>query len=337
MKKLRSISIIIPTLNCEKALKECLHSIKNQNYPRKKIEIIIIDGGSKDDTLKISRKYTNKIFSNPLKTAEAGKAIGVKKAKNDLLAFIDSDNILPDKNWFRKMIKPFEDSEIVGSEPLYYTYREQDSITTRYFALLGMNDPLCLFIGNYDRYSYITGKWTEMKVKEEDKGDYLKVELNEKQLPTIGANGFMIKRKFLKNFNEDFIFDIDIVFDLIKNGKNKFAKVRIGVVHIFSSSLSIFVKKQERRIRDYGYYKDLKLRKYPWTSVDDLKLLKFIVYTVLIFPLILQAMKGFLRKQTRTWFVHPLACWLTLIVYGDSVITSGVSKKSIMNRNILTQ
>jgi len=337
MEKLPSISIVIPTLNCENLLKKCLESIENQDYPKNKIELLIIDGGSKDNTLKIAKQYTSKIFSNPLKTAEAGKAVGVKKAKNDLIAFIDSDNILPEKNWIKKMVKPFEDDEIIGSEPLYYTYRKTDPITTRYFALLGMNDPLCLFIGNYDRYCYITGKWTEMKVKEEDQGDYLKVELNEKQLPTIGANGFMIRRKFLKNFKDDFLFDIDLVYELVKNGKNKFAKVKVGIIHIFSSNLSVFVKKQERRIRDYEYYKNLNLRKYNWTSMNNTKLLKFVISTLLIFPLLLQVIKGFLRKQTKVWFIHPLACWLTLIIYGDNVIMSKFSKKSIMNRDILTK
>jgi len=139
------------------------------------------------------------------------------------------------KDWFKKMVKPFEDDEIIGSEPLYYTYRKTDPITTRYFALLGMNDPLCLFIGNYDRYCYITGKWTEMQVKQQDKGEYLQIELNEKQIPTMGANGFMIKRKLIKNFKGDYLFDIDLVYNLVKNGENKFVKVKTGILHLFST------------------------------------------------------------------------------------------------------
>lgn len=73
------------------------------------------------------------------------------------------------------MVEPFEDPEITGFEPLYYTYRKEDGFITRYCALLGMNDPLCLFLGNYDRYSALTGKRTEMPHKEEDKGGYCSI------------------------------------------------------------------------------------------------------------------------------------------------------------------
>jgi glycosyltransferase involved in cell wall biosynthesis len=54
---LPSISIVIPTYNCERTIKACLDSIVRQDYPKDKIEVIIVDGGSKDKTLEIARKY----------------------------------------------------------------------------------------------------------------------------------------------------------------------------------------------------------------------------------------------------------------------------------------
>jgi len=179
-----SISIITPTYNSAKTLASCLESIKNQDYPGE-IEIIIADGGSTDSTLVIAQKYTDKIYPNPLKTGEAGKAAGVKHAKNEIIALIDSDNILPSGDWLSRMTEPFQDREIAGTEPLYYTYREEDGYITRYCAMLGMNDPLCLFLGNYDRMCMVTGKWTEMPVIQEDKGNYIKIELDDKKLPTM--------------------------------------------------------------------------------------------------------------------------------------------------------
>lgn len=72
-------------------------------------------------------------------------------------------------------MKPFEEDVIVASEPIKYTYRRQDGVINRYCALIGMNDPLCMFTGNYDRYCTITGKWTEVEREEIDKGDYLSI------------------------------------------------------------------------------------------------------------------------------------------------------------------
>ncbi|MBU3967242.1 MAG: hypothetical protein KKG76_07720 [Euryarchaeota archaeon] len=67
------------------------------------------------------------------------------------------------------MTEPFQDREIAGNEPLYYTYRKEDGYITRYCAMLGMNDLLCLFLGNYDRMCMVTGKWTEMPVIQEER------------------------------------------------------------------------------------------------------------------------------------------------------------------------
>ena len=61
MKKTPKISIITPVLNGEKYLEKCIKSVINQNYPKKKFEHIIIDGGSTDSTIKIIKKYDKKI------------------------------------------------------------------------------------------------------------------------------------------------------------------------------------------------------------------------------------------------------------------------------------
>lgn len=314
---LPSISIVIPTYNTEKVLNKCLESIKNQDYPKDKIEIIVADAGSSDKTLEIAKKYTDKIYPNPLKTAEAGKAVGIKHAQNEIIAFIDSDNILSEKKWLKKMVEPFFDPEIIGTEPIEYTYRKEDGYITRYCALMGMNDPICYFLGNYDRYNYLSKKWTGLNVETEDKENYLRLSLDKNNLPTIGANGTMIRRELLENYkNQDYFFDIDVIYELILQGKNKFAKVRTGIIHLFSGTIAAFHRKQKRRIKDYLFYNKQGTRKYPWKKQNKFGLIKFILYCFLIFPLFIQSLIGCFRKCDKAWFFHPLACWITLWVYG---------------------
>lgn len=329
---LPTVSIIIPTLNSERTLRDCLESIAAQDYPRDKLEIIIADGGSTDSTLSIISNFSSPaqeaktlniiVVPNNLKTGEAGKAAGLKHARNEILAFIDSDNILPDKNWLKRMVEPFNDPEIVASEPIEYTYRKNDGYITRYCALIGMNDPLCLFLGIYDRYSTLTGKWTGIEHKEEDKGSYIKIEFNKAELPTIGANGFLIRMSALEKCNiGDYLFDIDIIYELLTIGNgvatisNRFAKVKTGIIHIFSGDIKTFARKQRRRISDYLYYNKLGVRKYPWKSVSKIKFIKFIFSCFMFIPLLKQSLKGYLKKADYAWFFHPIACWITLWEY----------------------
>lgn len=332
-----SVSIVMPTLNSQRVLNLSLASISNQKY-KGKLEIIIADGGSIDQTLKIARKYKVRIIKNKLKTGESGKAIGVKYAVGDILALIDSDNILPDDLWLENMVKPFiDDQEIIATEPLYFNHRESDFWLTRYFALIGMGDPLNLFIGNYDRYNFISNKWTELNIPTKNKENYLSLYLT-KDIPTIGANGFLIKKNELKKYPiRDYLFDIDILKYLIKEKPIKIAKVKIGIIHLFSGNISTFVRKQRRRIRDYLYFQGSGVR------VDELNkiligkgIIKFVLGTIFIFPICFQAIKGYKRKKDIAWFFHPIACWITFWVYGSETIIS-IFKKGEFDRKKWSQ
>ncbi len=233
----KSVSVLIPTLNCARPLELCLASIASQDYPRELVEIIIADGGSTDSTLQVARRFTDKIHPNPLKTGEAGKAVALRHASGELVTLIDSDNILPSPDWLAQMVAPFDDPQIAAAEPIEYTYRPTDPATTRYFALLGMNDPLCLFLGNYDRYSHVSGRWTEMpRESEVDAGSYLKVAFRPENMPTIGANGFVGRREAISSVVQgDYYFDVDVASQLARDCH--FAKVKTGIVHLFAPNL----------------------------------------------------------------------------------------------------
>jgi glycosyltransferase involved in cell wall biosynthesis len=300
-------------------LERCLRSISIQNYPKSKVDIIVIDGGSSDRTLEIAKNYGSKIIFNKLKTAEAGKAIGVNTAKGDLIALIDSDNILPNDRWLSDMVKPFTDTSVIVSEPIRYTYRRSDPLLTRYFALLGMNDPICLFIGNYDRYSYVTNRWTNLKFTEVKKEDYLEVTLNHEPIPTIGANGTIFRKEYLKKATKhsDYLFDIDILIKIIRSeGSVKIAKVDTGIIHTFvENDATKFFRKQLRRINDMSFHKAKKNRDVDWEGSFTFGILKFVFSCLLVFPIIYQTLVGYLRKPDTAWLFHPIACYATLFIY----------------------
>lgn len=324
-----------------RTLDEYIQAIISQEYPHEQIELIFADGGSSDGTIKRLEEYGEKydidisVYENPLRTAEAGKAVGVRKAQGEVICLLDSDNIIPDSKWLIRMMEPFEESIIVASEPIAYTYREQDSVINRYCALIGMNDPLCLFTGNYDRYCTITNKWTNVEREEIDRGNYLSIKFRENMIPTIGANGFLMRREeLLDNFEGDYLFDIDVLWELFKkNPELRVAKVKTGIVHLFCPDTKTFYRKQNRRIRDFLYFSEEKGRKYPWGKIGKGKIVLFAVSCITIIPLLVQTCIGYSRKHDlQAWAYHFVACWITLWVYGWGVVT-GIFKKEQANRD----
>ncbi|MBI5115671.1 glycosyltransferase family 2 protein [Candidatus Poribacteria bacterium] len=318
-----SVSIIIPTYNSARSLGECLKSIRAQDYPPEKVEIILVDAGSTDSTLEIAAKFgVSRILSNSLKTGEAGKSVGIDAASGEFIGFIDSDNILDGTDWLSKMAAPLENPEIVFSESYAFAYRPADSAIDRYCALMGMNDPIHLFIGNYDRLCTLTGKWTGLPVKMTDRGDYYEVELTKETTPTMGANGSLIRKSsIMKTTYKPHYFDIDVIYQLVGMGNVRAAMVKKGIVHLYCPDFRTFARKQRRRIHDFLHYQRLGRRTYPhqryfWGYA------KFVASCLLVFPLLIQSFLGYARKDDLAWFVHPVLCWITLVSYGWATIRS---------------
>ena len=321
MNKLPTISILIPTLNAARVLDGCLKSIEKQVYPKSKIELIVADGGSTDDTLKIARVFRARIVRNLLKTGEAGKAVALTKARGELIALIDSDNLLPSKDWLKKMVVPFKDRTILGSEPWRFTYRREDNFINRYCALLGVNDPYCYFLGVYDKISILSCKWTGLKIEEKDRGTFLKIKFERGILPTVGANGTFWRTSVLKKIvgNNQYLFDTDVPYKLAEKRSFYFAKVKVGIIHLYCWTIGDFCRKQKRRIRDFYFLEKENERDETYQSQIGGQL-SFSLKTLTFIPLLLQVARGFLSKPDRAWFFHPLACWLTLWIYATETI-----------------
>jgi glycosyltransferase involved in cell wall biosynthesis len=92
------VSIIIPTYNSEKYIREALESALNQTY--RNIEIIVVDDGSTDNTKEVLKHYLDRIQYIYKKNAGPASArnVGIKHAKGEYIAFLDSDDMwLPEK------------------------------------------------------------------------------------------------------------------------------------------------------------------------------------------------------------------------------------------------
>lgn len=107
------ISIIIPAYNSEQTLKRCLDSILNQTY--KNIEIIVINDGSKDKTLKILKQYEKKhsnviIIDKKNEGQASARNDGFKKSTGEYVMFIDADDFI-EKNYLEIMLQAITESD----------------------------------------------------------------------------------------------------------------------------------------------------------------------------------------------------------------------------------
>lgn len=89
-----TISVIIPTFNRENTITYCLESVLNQTLPPN--EIIIVDDLSTDNTIEIIKKMDSKLIKiirlNKKGGAQVARNVGVRAAKNNWIAFLDSDD-----------------------------------------------------------------------------------------------------------------------------------------------------------------------------------------------------------------------------------------------------
>ncbi len=105
------VSFIIPTHNSGRTIEKCLKSIREQKGVD--IEIIIVDGYSKDNTIEIAEKYADKII-RAKGTLGLARLIGARYASGEILGIFDSDIYLPHRNWLREAIKWFHEDEKIG-------------------------------------------------------------------------------------------------------------------------------------------------------------------------------------------------------------------------------
>jgi len=97
------ISVIVPAYNEEAHIDECLVSIKKQTY--KKIELIVIDDGSVDNTKKIASKYADVLLVQKHQGPGVARNKAATIAKGEILVFVDADMYL-DKNFVKSIVEP---------------------------------------------------------------------------------------------------------------------------------------------------------------------------------------------------------------------------------------
>lgn len=137
-KKLPSYSIIIPVKNEEVVIHRLLKALLRQNYPREKVEIIIVEDGSTDGTLRICKEFA---CGSQVKLLHGRNSLGKPSALNrasgmcsgDIIAVFDADSI-PEQDVLLNAAKYFYDGSTVALQGRTLTVNSEVNMLTKFVS-----------------------------------------------------------------------------------------------------------------------------------------------------------------------------------------------------------
>jgi len=106
------VSIIVASYNSADTIQECLQSLLAQDYPKDHIEILVMDGVSKDNTVQIAEQLGIKVTSINL-NAPAAYNYAQKIVQHSILGFVDSDAKV-EPEWLKKLVRHLDEPAVAG-------------------------------------------------------------------------------------------------------------------------------------------------------------------------------------------------------------------------------
>lgn len=263
------ISIIIVTFNSEKTLSKTLSSIREQDYPQNKVEILIIDGGSTDKTRAIAKKYHCKIIDSPKTELIYRKQIGFFKASGKYLVYLDSDEYLENPKSLKLKYSVFLKNHLVkavissgGKSP------KQGSFINYYINEFG--DPFSFYLyreAKSDKFLIVEWKKKYRVLKEDS--DHIIFDLintNQSSLIELWAGGNMFDLEYVKStfplIKRNPTLIAHLFYLLKEKGKLLAITKRDAIIHDSSSSFHNYLEKISSRVKNNVFQLELGLGGY---------------------------------------------------------------------------
>jgi len=319
-KSLPLISIIIPTYNSETTLPRVLNAIRRQSYPKNKLEVLVIDGGSSDRTVLIANKFRCRVLRNTKVLQMYAMQMGREQARGKYIVHLDSDEVVVNKKSLENKANIFFKNSKVKAVIPSGLLTPINAPSANYF-INEFGEPFSYFIYRIS----INANFFISKMKKigrtiyEDKDSVILDFSDTKILPPIelAAIGIMIDREYLLKNLSYLTKDPKLVplsfFRLVK--KNVFFGFTKNdpILHYSVAEWSKYLKKIKYRIVNNIFGSEMSRGGFSGRSVYyplwfRMKKYLFLPYSFsLIFP-IFDALLLTLTRRNAAFLVYPLLC-----------------------------
>lgn len=336
------ITIIIATYNSANKLPKVLNAINNQTIEKNKYEILVVDGGSTDETLKIAKMYHCKVINNPDTEPVKAKFLGLLNSKGKYLMYLDHDEVLMDKNSLIKKIRVFEENKniycVVGSG---YVNPDDYPFINNYINEFG--DPFSFFIYRLSKdFRYFIKNMIDKFVLIKNTPDYAVLKIDNADnniLIELCAGGSIFDKKFIASKFPEVLKNPQLIphfyYMINKLNQNLAITRNDPIMHFSSDDLKKYINKIKWRVKNNIFHIDT-LGKAGFTGrvqyQSSFLKIKKLLYLPYVFSIILPLIDSLVLCATRKDFryiIHlPLSLYTgSLIVYYLIIKQIGFTKK----------
>lgn len=321
--KLPTISVVIPAFNEEINLRRLFSSLKKQTYPKNKIEFIVIDDTSTDNTYNLAKEFGARIISVETHDIELNKGIGMHAAKYELIYWLDADMEICSKDFFQLLAQPLiENKNVIASFTKEFALDCAEEVNNSLLRFIS-HDPL----QRDPIYQFFSPSIEDTII--DKKTSYFICNFQPGRIPPCGRS--MYRRKILLSTavgkDKSFI-DLESLEIVARAGYQLFAYVpEAKLRHYHATTLHQLISKRLRNL-ERDYLPNIGQKYYTWFKLGDprdfLKIIYWIIRTNLFLPELIVGLIKTLRYRDLVFLWQPIIALLVT----DAILFGFISKPS---------